>query len=127
MAYRVGAALPRAPRGLADSSGSGSDTVGQVDPPLTKLGLLRHRAVPSVSCPETAETPASFEEVVKRLEEVVDRLERGDLPLDASLAAFEEGVRLARDGARRLDEAERRVEQLLDSSGAVTTRPLADG
>jgi len=97
------------------------------DRPLTCPGDLRHRAVPPVTSPETVENPASFEEVVRRLEEVVERLERGDLPLDESLAIFEEGVRLARDGSRRLDEAERRVEQLLDTSGDVTTRPLEDG
>ncbi len=74
---------------------------------------------------------ASFEEVVGRLEGVVERLEEGDLPLEESLSVFEEGVRLSRAGAERLDAAERRVELLLskrDGSGGddVKTSPLDD-
>jgi exodeoxyribonuclease VII small subunit len=67
---------------------------------------------------------ASFEEVLARLQEVVESLETGDLPLERSLAIFEEGVRLSRLGARRLDEAESRVEELLSGEGPIGTRPL---
>ncbi|MFW6050586.1 MAG: exodeoxyribonuclease VII small subunit [Myxococcota bacterium] len=68
----------------------------------------------------------SFEQVLARLQELVEQLERGDLPLERSLAIFEEGVRLSRLGARRLDEAERRVEELLSDDEGVRTRPLED-
>lgn len=71
--------------------------------------------------------PVSFEGLVRRLEEAVRRLEGGELALDESLTVFEEGVRLARAGAARLDEVERRVELLLSSEGAPRTRPLHDG
>nr|MCU0677947.1 exodeoxyribonuclease VII small subunit [Myxococcota bacterium] len=54
---------------------------------------------------DSAET-VSFEELVRRLEEAVRKLEGGELPLDESLAVFEEGVRLARAGTSRLDEVE---------------------
>ena len=54
----------------------------------------------------------SFEETLARLEAVVLQLETGDLPLEQALAAFEEGVRLARVCSTRLDEAERRVHVL---------------
>lgn len=54
-----------------------------------------------------------FETALKRLEEVVRRLEDGDLTLDDSLKAFEEGVKNAAFCARKLDEAEKRVELLL--------------
>ena len=37
---------------------------------------------------------------------------------------FERGVSLARMGARRLDDAERRVELLLRDEDGVRTRPL---
>jgi exodeoxyribonuclease VII small subunit len=56
---------------------------------------------------------ARFEDVLARLGSVVEKLETGDLPLEDSLSLFEEGVRLSRIGAARLDEAERRVERLL--------------
>jgi len=69
--------------------------------------------------------PVPFEGILARLQKVVDDLERGDLPLEQSLAIFEEGVQLSRLGQRRLEEAEQRVERLLgDESGGVRTRPL---
>jgi exodeoxyribonuclease VII small subunit len=78
------------------------------------------------SAADSAEN-VSFEELVRRLEEAVRKLEGGELPLDESLAVFEEGVRLARAGTSRLDEVERRVELLLAGEGAPRTRPLHDG
>ncbi|MCZ6680998.1 MAG: exodeoxyribonuclease VII small subunit [Candidatus Poribacteria bacterium] len=57
----------------------------------------------------------SFEETLAELEEAVERLEQGDaLTLDASLQAFEEGIRLARLCRHNLDEAELRVQQLIE-------------
>jgi exodeoxyribonuclease VII small subunit len=63
--------------------------------------------------------PSAFEDILARLNVVVERLESNDLPLEASLALFEEGVRLSRAGAARLDEAERRVERLLSDDGTT--------
>ncbi len=54
-----------------------------------------------------------FETSLKKLEEVVKKLEGGELPLEESLKAFEEGVKHAAFCARKLEEAERRVELLL--------------
>ena len=39
----------------------------------------------------------------------------GGLSLEESIAAFEEGIRLARAGAAKLEEAERKVELLLEN------------
>ena len=61
-----------------------------------------------------------------RLQTVVAQLEEGDLPLEHSLAMFEEGVRLSRAGAKRLDEAERRVEELLAAGDELQTSPLEE-
>ena len=69
----------------------------------------------------------SFEETLAKLEEVVNHLERGDsLPLDESLQAFEEGIRLTRICRQKLDSAELRVEQLvaLDEDN-LSTVPFA--
>lgn len=55
-----------------------------------------------------------YEEIVSRLAKVVERLEGGGLSLEESIAAFEEGITLARAGAARLEEAERKVEVLLE-------------
>ncbi len=54
-----------------------------------------------------------FETSLKKLEEIVHRLEGGALSLEDSLKAFEEGVKHASFCAKKLDEAERRVEVLL--------------
>ena len=57
----------------------------------------------------------SFEETLAKLEQVVNHLERGDsLTLDESLQAFEEGIRLTRICRQKLDNAELRVEQLVE-------------
>lgn len=68
----------------------------------------------------------SFEDAIRRLGHIVEQLEGGDLPLEASLRLFEEGIGLARVSQRRLDGAERRIEELLgiDSEGHALTRPF---
>lgn len=87
-------------------------------------------AADTIPSDTTPSDPASsdavpFEGILARLQKVVDDLERGDLPLEQSLAIFEEGVQLSRLGQRRLEEAEQRVERLLgDESGGVRTRPF---
>ena len=54
-----------------------------------------------------------FESALNKLEEVVKRLEGGELSLDDSLKAFEEGVKQAAFCAKKLNEAEKKVEMLL--------------
>lgn len=51
-----------------------------------------------------------FEEALTRLETIVTELERGDLPLNDSLKMFEEGIKLSKTCLKMLDDAERRVE-----------------
>lgn len=66
-----------------------------------------------------------FETSLKKLEEVVRRLEEGSLSLDDSLKAFEEGVKLAAFCAKKLDEAEHRVEVLLKrKDGSFDRKPF---
>jgi exodeoxyribonuclease VII small subunit len=65
---------------------------------------------------------ARYEEIVQRLTKVVERLEGGGLSLEESIAAFEEGIQLARAGAQKLEEAEKKVEQLLDDGRTVPFR-----
>ena len=71
---------------------------------------------------------AWFEAARARIEEMVHELEEADLPLERSLAVFEEGVRLSRLLHQRLNEAERKVEILLkDESGEKVPVPFAPG
>lgn len=67
-----------------------------------------------------------FEEAFQKLEAIVKKLEEGNLSLEESLKAFEEGVRLSRFCAKKLDEAERKVEILLkDSDGRLLPHPFS--
>ncbi|MGH7280703.1 MAG: exodeoxyribonuclease VII small subunit [Polyangiaceae bacterium] len=70
--------------------------------------------------------PQSFEDAVRRLTEIIEKLERGDLPLEESIALFEEGVKLSVASQARLDAAEKRVEELLhvDAGGNARTAPF---
>ena len=65
-----------------------------------------------------------FEEALERLEEIVKRMEAGEMTLEESLKAFEEGIKLARLCARKLDEADRRVELLLRQEGELVAKPF---
>ncbi len=44
------------------------------------------------------------------------RLESGELPLEDALIEFERGVQLARQGQQKLQQAEQRVQMLLNES-----------
>ncbi len=55
----------------------------------------------------------NFERAMARLEEIVKQLERGDVPLESSLALFEEGTALIRSCGSFLDEAEQKVVRLM--------------
>ena len=74
----------------------------------------------------SANDSLTFEDAIRRLGHIVEQLERGDLPLEASLGLFEEGIGLARLSQQRLDRAERRIEELLgiDADGQPVTRPF---
>ncbi len=56
---------------------------------------------------------ADFEKSLAALEELVKKLEAGDLPLEESLKQFERGVQLARSCQEALQQAELRVQQLI--------------
>ena len=70
-------------------------------------------------------TDLKFEDALARLEQIVHTLEAGNLPLEESLTAFEEGIRLAKSCAKYLEEAERRIELLTkDESGLLKSQPF---
>jgi exodeoxyribonuclease VII small subunit len=54
-----------------------------------------------------------FDAILQQLTTIVERLESDELDLEASLAAFEQGISLSRRGQQILDTAEERVEILL--------------
>lgn len=75
----------------------------------------------------TVATAPSFEEALENLERVVVRLEKGELSLEQSLTAYEEGVRLVNAARERLDGMQSRLEQLLhDGKTAPLMKSKAD-
>jgi exodeoxyribonuclease VII small subunit len=65
---------------------------------------------------------ANFEQAMKRLEAIVRRLEEGDVPLEESIALYEEGMRLGALCGKILTEAQQRIERLAPgaANGAET-------
>ena len=71
------------------------------------------------------ENTVNFEEALTRLDEIVKALESGSSDLDASLALFEEGIKLVRLCSARLDDAEQRVKVLISNgNGEYDERDL---
>jgi exodeoxyribonuclease VII small subunit len=60
---------------------------------------------------------AGFEKHLTQLETVVERLERGDLTLDESVRLFEEGMKLSQACKQELEQAEGRVQVLVETRG----------
>ena len=59
----------------------------------------------------------TFEQALAGLSELVEKLESGDLPLEESVAAFEQGVKLSRRCESLLDAADQRLQLLEDNTG----------
>ncbi len=71
------------------------------------------------------ETPLGFEAALKRLEAIVEEMEAGETDLDTMIASFEEGQKLVKFCAAKLNEVERKIEKIVkDGSGGVTVEPL---
>jgi len=76
----------------------------------------------------------TFEQALQQLEQIVQKLEKGELPLEESLALYEDGIRLSRLCHGKLEEAEGKIAMLLkdargevavDAEGAPRTKPVA--
>jgi exodeoxyribonuclease VII small subunit len=67
-----------------------------------------------------------FEESMAELEKLVEEMEQGDISLEESLKAFERGIKLTRTCQRALQEAEQKVQILLEKNGQQTIEPFID-
>ncbi len=75
----------------------------------------------------TRKKAVDFEENLSRLEDLVDALESGDLSLEESLKAFENGIKMTRECQSALKQAEQRVEVLTRTGdGKMETAPFDD-
>lgn len=113
-----------APPGLSQVGFNNACT--NLDGPMAQGPIVaRRRLALSDSTVPTDQENLSLETILERLTTVVAALEKGDLALEDSLKAFEEGIGLAREGQRRIDAAEQRVEQLLQGeNGGLKLSPI---
>lgn len=61
---------------------------------------------------------------MQQLEQIVKDLESGQLPLEAALKKFEEGIKLSRFCSERLDEIEKKITILVQNQGIPEERPF---
>lgn len=67
-----------------------------------------------------------FESSLQTLEQLVSKMEVGDLSLEESLKAFEDGIKLTRECQQALQNAEQKVQVLMQKNGEVIQAPLPD-
>jgi exodeoxyribonuclease VII small subunit len=68
----------------------------------------------------------TFEQSLARLEEIAAEMESGELGLEKMVAAFEEGQKLVKLCSSKLNEVEKKIEQLVkNADGSVGTEPFA--
>ena len=61
-----------------------------------------------------------FEEAIKKLEDIAKVLETGELGLDESVAKFEEGMNLSKTCTKMLDEAEKKINILINNEDGIS-------
>lgn len=66
----------------------------------------------------------NFEKSLQELESLVDKMESGNLTLEESLKCFEQGVALTRNCQKALQEAEQKVQILLEKDGKENLQDL---
>lgn len=75
---------------------------------------------------ESPSPVAQFESSLDELEGLVQRLEKGDLSLDDSLKAYEQGIGLFRRCQTALQQAELRVRLLTDAEDPASASEFPD-
>lgn len=65
---------------------------------------------------DKAVPPLDFETTLTELDEIVEKMENGELSLEASLEAFERGVKLTRTCQTTLKRAELRIQTLTEEN-----------
>jgi len=73
----------------------------------------------------TKKKAQDFESNLEQLEALVTRMEEGELTLEESLKAFEEGVKLTRLCQEKLSKAEQKVQQLVASQGDFSLQDIS--
>lgn len=67
-----------------------------------------------------------FEQSISELESLVKELEAGGMDLDRSIEIYEKAVILRNHCRSILDDSERRIQKIMESSGQITKEDLPD-
>ena len=67
-----------------------------------------------------------FEASLGQLEQLVEQMEEGELNLENSLKAFEKGVKLTRECQQALQNAEQKVQLLMEQNGELIGERFMD-
>jgi exodeoxyribonuclease VII small subunit len=63
------------------------------------------------------EQKISFEEAMNKLEQIVDKLEEGDVPLEAAIAFYKEGMELSKLCHDKLKNVEEQLTLIITEDG----------
>ena len=74
--------------------------------------------------PEVELEWTGYDTAFKRLEQIVNQLERGELPLEDAIHLFHEGMQLSNQCTIKLNEAEQKIEKIIEQNGAIERVPL---
>jgi len=66
-----------------------------------------------------------FEGALEELEALVEKMEDGNISLEESLKYFERGIALTRTCQKALEEAEQKVQLLLEKEGEQQLQPFS--
>jgi len=69
----------------------------------------------------------SFEEYLRKLEKIVHKLEEGELTLDKSVKAYEEGMNISKICLEKLNKTKKKIEQLvIEGEENYSTKPFSE-
>ena len=71
-------------------------------------------------------TKFNFEDALENLEGLVEAMEEGELSLEDSLKAFEQGIKLTRECQAALEKAEQKVKLLVSTDDIPESEPFGD-
>lgn len=69
----------------------------------------------------------SFEDAMTELQTIVQNMENGQLSLEDSLKSFERGIGLVSSTQAKLQQAEQKVQILMQQQGQQTLQPFSEG
>lgn len=79
-----------------------------------------------MNTPKKTKENLSFEKAMERLDQIVSEMDSGNMPLDQLVERFEEGQALIQFCTSRLNDVEKKIEQITKRGTEIATSPLDD-